>query len=109
MYKMNLRGHDAQLILFATLIKFLLCKKQFFMRFFFFGFWFVCLFFLFQLFCFKLSFISIIFAAQFLLLQMLFFSFVQSTERYLAIGFLYFPTFLYFTFAFFISIFISIC
>ena len=33
---MNLRGHDAQLILFATLIKFLLCKKQFFMRFFFF-------------------------------------------------------------------------
>ena len=34
MYKMGLRGHVAQLILFATLIKFLLRKKQFFMRFF---------------------------------------------------------------------------
>ena len=34
MYKMDLRGHVAQLILFATLIKFLLRKKQFFMRFF---------------------------------------------------------------------------
>ena len=34
MYKMGLRGHIAQLILFATLIKFLLRKKQFFMRFF---------------------------------------------------------------------------
>ena len=42
---MNLRGHDAQLILFATLIKFLLCKKQFFMRFFFLFFdLFVCFF-----------------------------------------------------------------
>ena len=34
MHKMDLRGHVAQLILFATLIKFLLRKKQFFMRFF---------------------------------------------------------------------------